>query len=181
MTTPPLKRSPRRAKRGRLGLNINGLFTRIRVSALPKRLPACTTAITRKVLRLSGSLKLALASPLASVCRLAVHEAKNLKLLRRSMPSKAGPPPPPPRTGPFRQSCVGPARPPGCRRSAHRGAGGHRMPGKGRAFDSPSIAGRLHPRHTASLLTCWPWPAASRTCRSTFTGGARAVIALVRG
>ena len=67
-TTPASMRSPTRTKRGRVGSISSGLLTFTWPRALPKRESTLTaTAMMRKVVRLSGSLKVIRALPEASV------------------------------------------------------------------------------------------------------------------
>ena len=67
-TTPASMRSPTRTKRGRVGSISSGLLTFTWPRALPKRESLLTAmAIRRKVVRLSGSLKVTRALPLSSV------------------------------------------------------------------------------------------------------------------
>jgi hypothetical protein len=98
---PPSKRSPGRANCGITGFATSGFVVVNVVSALPKRPSAVAeTTITRHVVRSSGSVNVALASPFASV-RSAPAKYASGSNVRRTRGSASSPDSPPPKPQPF--------------------------------------------------------------------------------
>ncbi len=99
--TPPSNLSPGRANCGITGLATSGLVVRNVVSPLPNRASVVVaTTITRHVVRSSGSVNVALASPLASVFSAPAKYASGSNL-RRTRGSASSPDKPPPKPQPF--------------------------------------------------------------------------------
>ncbi len=105
-TAPARKSSPARTNRGSAGRATSGRVTRSGDSPLPKRSPAVTaTAITRNVVRLSGSLAATVALPDESV----ITDPRKNAVVRncdRSTSAASAPPPPPGERRPFSPSGI---------------------------------------------------------------------------
>ncbi len=102
---PASKRSPGRANCGTTGFATRGFVVRNVVSPLPKRPSMLVpTTITRHVVRSSGSVNVAVATPFASV-RSAPAKYASAWNLRRTRGSAFSPESPPPKPQPFSSGC----------------------------------------------------------------------------